>query len=252
MPDTLDPRREGHDAGPAIVPSWAREGATVFVGAIATAKIFDALGLTEKFEEMFPDVLPLGSIIVLAAAAGWVFFRCAKYVTDHPYVRSGISIATLVFVVAVVLFVMFGSQGFISFTPVLAGPTNASEWPAHDWPGDRARLIDPGSYAGETAAPREVRTFTFKLRNDGLKTWKDRWFCRWDELNDRDNLRTDGCVRIPNTRPGGVAEIYVEVTIPDREGSFTAEFKMADIEAKAWYFNSVDYDPVVLEVVVSK
>lgn len=130
---------------------------------------------------------------------------------------------------------------------VLGDTTPLKHRPSYDLAGDASDVRDQP--APRDAHPGDVFTATFVLFNVGRVAWKGRRFCRFDEMNDRDNLRTQQCVPIPATAPGGYAVVQVRVLVPNRTGPLRAEFKQADRKGN-WYYSEERSASARLDVTV--
>jgi hypothetical protein len=106
-------------------------------------------------------------------------------------------------------------------------PPRAS--PAHE--GDSARFIADLTLPDCTHVRRGgtvVKVWRFK--NAGTRPWVGYTLHRLDLPQGRDQCQTISDLAVPDTRPGALVDVEVQVSVPHRPGFCFVRFKMMDGE----------------------
>lgn len=145
--------------------------------------------------------------------------------------------ATVLFVVGLALGVLLGAVGS-RLVPGLGGEVgaaigvNASEEPATRSDGGGARdasqfVEDITLPDGDVVEAGSTVTKTWRLRNAGEVDWTGRYLARAAE-SEEDPCVTPARVIVPETRPGDLVDISVEVQVRPDAGPCRVEWKMVD------------------------
>ncbi|NIH87665.1 NBR1-Ig-like domain-containing protein [Amycolatopsis granulosa] len=96
-------------------------------------------------------------------------------------------------------------------------------------PGDASEFGGDVTVPDGTQVPAGGRFVkTWELRNTGTVPWVDRSLRREGAFGPGDGCRTPADVPVPETRPGQVVRVSVEVRAPDEPGYCQVYFKMVD------------------------
>ena len=241
MSSTHVPPPNPGNGGQAPMPDWAKKSIGIIVGVVLVSDVVEHSIPAVLYERAYPDALPLSTIIFTLALAVYVILYAGRVVGNNRQAHGVVAFITLVILIALAL---------VPSHDIRAAIGDPQGRPSYDLLNDRSQLVSTPLDLRRRASPGDELTVFVVLRNAGEKEWIDRLFCRWDRFNDRDNLRTAPCVRVPNTQPGATVKIPIRITVPERETLLLAEFKLADRD-RNWFFSEERADPVQIVIEVS-
>lgn len=96
--------------------------------------------------------------------------------------------------------------------------------------GDATAFVDSTVPQGQLFKPGEMFPMTWRIRNCGTVPWHGRRLERQGPLTGPGLITSAKYVPIPDTEPGGIAEITVPLKAPGYDGSSIAYFKMVDVD----------------------
>lgn len=100
-------------------------------------------------------------------------------------------------------------------------------------PGDRSDFVrDVTVTDGSTVRVGQRFTKIWDIQNVGTVPWVTRYVVRQGPPHARGRLQSEERTPIPDTLPGQVCRISIELTAPDTPGSCEAEWKMADEQGR--------------------
>lgn len=88
---------------------------------------------------------------------------------------------------------------------------------------------------GAIFRPKESFTKTWRIRNDGVVPWKDRYLLRIGSPGGHGLIGSPVLTPIPDTQPGQTVDVSVPCTAQTHEGSSAATFKMADKDGNLYF-----------------
>ena len=94
--------------------------------------------------------------------------------------------------------------------------------------GDATAFVDETVPQGTLFQPGEIFAKTWRIRNCGTVPWRGRRLERQGPLTGPGLITSPKYVYIPDTEPGGIAEITVALKAPTYDCSSIAYFKMVD------------------------
>lgn len=97
-------------------------------------------------------------------------------------------------------------------------------------PGDASTFVDDTIPHGTLMTPAQQFVKTWRVRNSGTAPWEGRRLERQGPLTGPGLITSERCVTVPDTKPGGVATISVELKAPGYDCTSIAYFKMVDGE----------------------
>jgi transcriptional regulator with XRE-family HTH domain len=95
-------------------------------------------------------------------------------------------------------------------------------------PGDESTFIDDTIPHGTLMAPAQQFTKTWRVRNSGTVAWEGRRLERQGPLTGPGLITSDRYADVPDTKPGQVATISVQLKAPGYDSTSIAYFKMVD------------------------
>jgi len=97
-------------------------------------------------------------------------------------------------------------------------------------PGDATAFVDDTIPHGTLFAPGEIFTKTWRIRNCGSVAWRGRSLERQGPVTGPGLITSPQYIPIPDTEPGGIAEIQALLKAPGYDCTSIAYFKMVDAQ----------------------
>lgn len=95
-------------------------------------------------------------------------------------------------------------------------------------PGDASTFVDDTVAHGTLMTPGQLFVKTWRVRNTGIVPWRDRRLERQGPLTGPGLITSERYYTVPDTDPGGVAEITAPLKAPTYDVASIAYFKMVD------------------------
>jgi transcriptional regulator with XRE-family HTH domain len=115
--------------------------------------------------------------------------------------------------------------------------------------GDEARFVSEAPPDGSTVPCGAIFTKSWTIRNSGTVAWTKRRLRRVGPTTGPWTLTSARFTPMPDTDPGGVAEISVKLRAPQMETAAVAQWKMVDVD-DLLYFPTVYSVGLALYVLV--
>ena len=95
-------------------------------------------------------------------------------------------------------------------------------------PGDASTFVDDTIAHGTLVTPGQMFVKTWRIRNSGTVPWRDRRLERQGPLTGPGLITSVRYYTVPDTDPGGIAEITAPLKAPTYDVASIAYFKMVD------------------------
>ncbi len=208
----------------------------------------------------------LGLILTVLLALAIVLSACGSSKTEEPPAKDAATVLTEAASTADAIIrtraassptprpVTPTPEATITLTATVTSMPGAPTQPSGDFQvttGDKAEFVaDLTIPDGTVFAPNASFIKTWRLKNSGTTTWTTAYTAVYYS---GDDLKAPASVVLPATvPPGGTVDISVPMVAPDKEGSYTANFLLANAAGQRFGLDPGANQPFYVVIVVNR